>query len=282
MEPLCKLLIAQSGASLTDTWPGHLGRLRATVSNHPRYIYLYQGNEHNSLACTNQTDILGDHSLLCFHDGNPHRRRTLWHDASYRVWGAMLKSVGFSVRIEPSNALLSNSGKRPDLIIHDNSASSSQTFIDFITCVVAKSPNPSRGASLPGAAADAGANEKIDRWRELVYAQGDSFIPIAQEDGGCLNQAALDLFGEAARRAGGSSGERQAFRVFWRQRIAVANAKGVATTIRHRTPICSGVHWPIQPHHFSNLDFCPPARPTNTDSQNPRAAGVTTTLTADG
>ena len=178
--------------------------------------------------CTKQSDILGDHSLLCFHDGNPHRR-TLWHDASYRVWGAMLKSVGFSVRIEPSNALLSDSGKRPDLIIHDNSASSSQTFIDFITCVVAKSPNPNRGASLPGAAADAGANEKIDRWHELVHAQGDSFIPIAQEDGGCLNQAALDLFDEAARRAGGSSGEKQAFRVFWRQRIAVANAKGVAT-----------------------------------------------------
>ena len=79
---------------------------------------------HQCVVCTSQADILGDHSLLCFSDGNPHRR-TLWHDASYRVWGAMLKSVGFSVRIEPSNALLSDSGKRPDLIIHDNAASSS-------------------------------------------------------------------------------------------------------------------------------------------------------------
>ena len=131
--------------------------------------------------CTSQTDILGDHSLLCFSDGNPHRR-TLWHDASYRVWGAMLKSVGFSVRIEPSNALLSDSGKRPDLIIHDNSASSSQTFIDFITCVVpgSKISEPYPRLSLPGAAADAGVNEKIGNWRELVDAQGDAFIPIAQ------------------------------------------------------------------------------------------------------
>ena len=146
--------------------------------------------------CTSRTDILGDHSLLCFHDGNPHRR-TLWHDASYRVWGAMLKSVGFSVRIEPSNALLSDSGKRPDLIIHDNSASSPQTFIDFINCVVAKSPSPNRGASLPGVAADAGANEKIDRRRELVHAQGDSFIPIAQEDSGLVPQPKDNLFDEA-------------------------------------------------------------------------------------
>ena len=111
----------------------------------------------------------------------------------------MLKSVGFSVRIEPSNALLSDSSKRPDLIIHDDSASSAQTFIDFITCVVAKHPNYIRGSSLPGAAADAGANEKIDDWRELVDAQGDAFVPIAQEDGGCLNQAALDLFDEAVQ-----------------------------------------------------------------------------------
>ena len=79
-----------------------------------------------------------------------------------------------------------------------------------------------------------------------------------------------------------SVGEKQAFRVFWRQRIAVASAKGVASTIRHRTPICSGAHWPLQPHHFSNLDLCPPARPTGTNSQNLRAAGDATTLTANG
>ena len=99
----------------------------------------------------------------------------------------------------------------------------------------------------------------LNRVLSVVHAQGDSFmIPIAQEDGGCPNQAALDLFDEATRRAGGSSGEKQAFRVFWRQRIAVANAKGVASAIRHRAPICSGAHWPLQPHHKSQtLIFAP-------------------------
>ena len=114
-----------------------------------------------------------------------------------------------------------------------------------------------------------------------------SFIPIAQEDGGCLNQAALDLFmtklpDACTRRAGGSPGETQAFRVFWRQRIAVASAKGVASTIRHQTPICSGAHWPLQPHHFSNLDLCPLPAQLAPNSQNPRAAGDATTLTANG
>ena len=58
-------------------------------------------------GCASQSaDIMGDHSLMCMADGNPYRR-THWHDASYRVWAGMLKSVGLSVRIEPSNALLS-------------------------------------------------------------------------------------------------------------------------------------------------------------------------------
>ena len=40
------------------------------------------------------------------------------------------------------------------------------------------------------------------------------------------------------------------------------NARGVAGVIHARTPICTGAHWPLQPHHFSHLpDFCPPVRP---------------------
>ena len=61
-------------------------------------------------------------------------------------------------------------------------------------------------------------------------------------------------------------------------------ARTLIIRIRHRTPICSGAHWPLQPHHFSNLDFCPPARPSGATSRNPPAAGRTPTpfLTAAG
>ena len=128
--------------------------------------------------------------------------------------------------------------------------------------MVSKSTNVTRAASLPGVAADNGAHEKNTNWLELCHAQGDRFVPIAQEDGGALNQAALDLLDSAVSRCGGSDGEKQAFRVYWRQRISVANARGVAGVIRARTPICTGAHWPLQPHHFSHLpDFCPPVRP---------------------
>ena len=122
--------------------------------------------------------------------------------------------------------------------------------------MVSKSTNVTRAASLPGVAADNSAHEKNTAWLELCQAQDDQFVPIAQEDGGALNKAALDLLDSAVSRGGGTDGEKQAFRVYWRQRISVAGV------IRARTPICTGAHWPLQPHHFSHLpDFCPPVRP---------------------
>ena len=207
----------------------------------------------NSVAA----DSLGDHALLCMADGNAQRRR-VWHDGSYRQWGAMLKSVGFSVTQEAGNQLLSDSMKRPDLLIHDHSTSEPCTFIDFITCVVAKSTHVHRAASLPQSACDAGVLEKNNNWLDLVTAQGDRFLAIAQEDGGALNDGALELLEAAVRRSGGTVGEQQAMRTYWRQRFAIANARGVASVIAARTPICPGAHWPLHPHHFSHLpDLCP-------------------------
>ena len=82
-----------------------------------------------------------------------------------------------------------------------------------------------------------------------------------------------------------SVGEKQAFRVFWRQRIAVANAKGVASAIHHRAPICSGAQvGPSNPISITSQTSisAPLPRARGTNSQNPRAAGDATTLTANG
>ena len=68
--------------------------------------------------------------------------------------------VGYSVKEEASNQLITtDSQKRPDLLIHDHSPDSN-TLVDFITCVVSKSTNVTRAASLPGVAADNSAHEK--------------------------------------------------------------------------------------------------------------------------
>ena len=48
----------------------------------------------------------------------------------------------------------------------------------------------------------------------------------------------------------------------WRQRLAVANARGVAKVIKARAPFCTGDHYPLQPHHFGHLQaVAPPLQP---------------------
>ena len=102
-----------------------------------------------------------------------------------------------------------------------------------------------------------------------MQRQGDEFVPIAVESGGRVHEDALDLLSEACGAIGGSPGERQALLTYWRQRISMANARGVATVIKARTPLCTGVHHPVQPHHFSHLPAIPaPLRPRQTPHQS--------------
>ena len=70
------------------------------------------------------------------------------------------------------------------------------------------------------------------------------------------------MIDEACASIGGSRGEQQAVVTYWRQRLAVANARGVAKVIKARTPFCTGDHYPLQPHHFGHLQaVAPPLQP---------------------
>ena len=99
-------------------------------------------------------------------------------------------------------------------------------------------------------------------WLALVERQGDHFLGCAAEDGGRLSDELVDVIDEACASIGGSRGEQQAVVTYWRQRLAVANARGVAKVIKARTPFCTGDHYPLQPHHFGHLQaVAPPLQP---------------------
>ena len=67
------------------------------------------------------------------------------------------------------------------------------------------------------------------------------------------------MTGRVGASIGGSCGEQQAPVTYWRQRLAVANARGVAKVIKARTPFCTGDHYPLQPHHFGHLQAVAPS-----------------------
>ena len=207
--------------------------------------------------CSKSSDPLGDHALVCNEDSNP-LRRTAWHDEGYRVLHRLFKMAGWESRMEVSGAVL-GSEKRPDILVY-NGVGESSLFIDWITCVVSAVAAPA--AVTPGHAADVGVAKKNGAWLELVERQGDHFLGCAAEDGGRLSDELVDVIDEACASIGGSRGEQQAVVTYWRQRLAVANARGVAKVIKARTPFCTGDHYPLQPHHFGHLQaVAPPLQP---------------------
>ena len=118
--------------------------------------------------------------------------------------------------------------------------------------------NETMASVTPGHAADVGVATKNGDWLELVEQQGDRFLGCAAEDGGRLSDELVDVIDKACAVIGGTRGEQQALVNYWRQRLAVANARGVAKVIKARTPLCTGDHYPLRPHHFSHIQAVPP------------------------
>ena len=203
--------------------------------------------------CHKSSNELGDHALVCNEDSNP-LRRTAWHDEGYRVLHRLFKMAGWESRTEVTGALL-NSDKRPDILVYKGD-DGANLFIDWITCAVfAEAPMAS---VTPGHAADVGVATKNGDWLELVEQQGDRFLGCAAEDGGRLSDELVDVIDKACAVIGGTRGEQQTLVNYWRQRLAVANARGVAKVIKARTPLCTGDHYPLRPHHFSHIQAVPP------------------------
>ena len=71
---------------------------------------------HYCPSCHKKCDPYGDHSLLCYADGNP-ARRSLWHDQLTRTMSNYMYCHGIPCSYEPKH-LFPDTGKRPDLIAH--------------------------------------------------------------------------------------------------------------------------------------------------------------------
>ena len=210
-------------------------------------------------------DPWGDHACVCTADANPNRR-TEFHDKSYVVFYNMLRSVGFHCTSDhtggATNALISDSQKRPDIILHDVNPTGSDILIDCVTCVPTKRAIRTRASNIRGAAADEGHARIVKDWYDHCVSQGDICYPLAIEDGGLIHDNGLELIDKAVAATGGTRGEQSAFRTYWRQRISIAIMRGVAKMIKSRIPRCAGEHQHIIPmHHCSLTSFTSPPAP---------------------
>ena len=138
-----------------DPWGGGPDTCNFITSKRTNHIYwtVPKGSVksncevHYCPSCHKKCDSFGDHSLLCYADGNP-TRRLLWHDQLTRTMSNYMYCHGIPCSYEPKH-LFPDTGKRPDLIAHWPNYS---VAFDTRTCVACK--GPSKAASQKGYAAN--------------------------------------------------------------------------------------------------------------------------------
>ena len=197
------------------------------------------GVKHVCPSCSVPSDMLvkGSSRTIIDEEGNPAlhcsrassgARTSAWHDPMVSVLASVLKVAGLKVRMEQSNVfILGPPGARADLISQSPGDSFSHV-IDVRTVDPCASESCRKAARYPGSAADGGERLKNSKWRGLVHAQGDVFVPFVIEAGGRFGNAALDFLHAASTNIGSSPSERAAFMTYALQRLHLTSQHGVA------------------------------------------------------
>ena len=194
-------------------------------------------------------DEFGDHNVGCKRMLS--LRTRLWHDPLVQTWHSLARMVGLSCGSEVYN-LMVNSGKRPDVAIFKDLYN---IITDVRTIAGADSRYCPTAALVPGHGAAWGAIQKDDAWLQLAHSQGDTFIPLCHESGGRLGAQAIKFLDELSVTAGGSQGDRVAFKTYALQRLHAATFRGVALLINSRPVLRSG---PEVPPERGALPLPPP------------------------
>ena len=105
----------------------------------------------------------------------------------------------------------------------------------------------------PGAPSEHGASLEHSSWDQHLVCLNTRIIPLCREDGGRIGQEALSFIDSIASAAGFSQAERLPWTIFWKQRLHITSAKGVARVIRGLAPFSSSPASLDTAHKLSGL-----------------------------
>jgi hypothetical protein len=119
-------------------------------------------------------DLFGNHAVRCPHaSGGP--RTEHWHDPLVLAWERLVRFANVKVEHEKANLVITNPGLRADFYLPEFN-----TIVDLRTAVTSDKMLCRKAATSPGAAAEAGIQRNIDKFRAHVKAQGDVFLASAR------------------------------------------------------------------------------------------------------
>ena len=184
-------------------------------------------------------------------------KTNLWHDPLVQQWTRLARFAGVKANDEVRSMVLANAGLRADMVIHETPS----IITDVRTCNTSDKKICRKAAKAKGTAAEAGATAKDDKWKDLVLAQGDSFIALAHEDGGRMGEPALGLINHLAHRFGSIKTEHAIFTNYALQRLHITSQRGVAALCRKLQPLPLGPTL-LSPGVTVHKRGVPPRRPT--------------------
>jgi hypothetical protein len=143
---------------------------------------------------------------------------------------------------EKANLVITNPGLRADFYLPEFNM-----IVDLRTAATSDKTLCRKAATSPGAAAEAGIQQKNDKWKTHVEAQGDVFLAIVHEDGGRLSETAKTLLNRLARHFSCIPSEQSFYVSYALQRLHSVAQKGVARLCRAVQPMPLGaMHLPTQ------------------------------------
>jgi hypothetical protein len=181
-----------------------------------------QAGNLDDIGGTDDIDPFGYHSIRCKAGGFFARTR-YWHNPLRDVWLQVFRSAGFECSKEPTN-MIHESNKRPDVSVA-LADSLQYLHLDVRTCDPLLKSNVKKCSQGAGYAANQGAITKNNAWLGFTGAQGDLFQGLCHEHPGRIGEGALAALDRAAAHFASSTTQRNTFRIFWLQRLHMANTR---------------------------------------------------------
>ena len=149
-------------------------------------------SDRHKCSCGQERDEYGVHALVC-----KKGFRTKRHNDLRDTFAELAREAGLDATVEPPGyqlGLKSDGKPRPaDVLIRNWSGGKCAAFDMGVSCVTSMG-NVAKASKTPLATADAYAQHKNDKYRELCRAQDILFVPLIVETHGAWTHEAVKVF----------------------------------------------------------------------------------------
>ena len=182
--------------------------------------------------CGKNSDVLGDHSMVCGTGGE----RILRHNAIRDALFDTAVAAGLAP-LKEGRALLPGNNRRPADVLVPLWAGGLDAALDVTVTHPLQDATRARAATTPGYAMTVAFENKCRVTEDLCREQGIAFIPVVAESLGGWHKVALEqlhkLSSALARHTGQEEGEKFDHLV---KRVSILLQKGLASMLVNRTP----------------------------------------------